>query len=258
MLARFVRRSSVVLFAITILAPAALSAQDAEAEDVTAEARALFEEGLELADAGDWERAVHRFRRALDLREATPVRYNLAMSLAHMGRMVEALAELERVLADPSIGDDVRAPATALRDALRSRLGGLVVEVVGDHEGTVVTVDGRPWEALGFAAPADPGIRVVRLLRGTTQLDVAEADVPTGDVARVTLEVPREVPAGALEGDAPPAEAGGSDDGWIWGVVIGLVVVAAAAATVTAVVLMDQGPSTTMGDFMPPMLEIRP
>ena len=42
---------------------------------------------------GEWERAVQRFRVALEHRESAPVRYNLAISLARMGRLVEAIAE---------------------------------------------------------------------------------------------------------------------------------------------------------------------
>ena len=215
--------------------------------------RELFAEGLELADAGVWERAVHRFRSALDLREAAPVRYNLATSLANMGRLSEALEELNLVLDDAEADETVRASATALRDELRPQLGGLVVEVAGDAEGTQVTVDGRPWEAIGSVAPADPGIRVVRLLRDMDELDVEEADVTSGEVARVILEMP-----GIAESDAGLTVEPGGDDAWIWGVVIGVVAVVAAGAVVTGVLLSEQGGGGTMGDFMPPVLEIGP
>lgn len=260
MLARALRRLGSLCLVLTLWSAAApCAAQEAEDEGTTARARQLFAEGLELADGGDWERAVQRFRRALDLREAAPVRFNLATSLANMGRLVEALAELNAVLSDPEADEAVRASATALRDELRPRLGGLVVEVQGDIEDAHVTVDGRPWEAVGDAAPADPGIRVVRLLREMTELDIEEADVVSGEVARVTLEmpgVPESEPGSVMDGAAPAAEGG--DDGWIWGIAVGAVMVAIGAAVVTGVVLMDQGPATTMGDFMPPTLEIGP
>jgi hypothetical protein len=237
------------------LAPVA-HAQEAAApseDEVTARARALFDEGLELADAGDWERAVPRFRRALDLREAAPVRFNLATSLSHMGRLVEAIEELDRILTDPEADAEVREAARELRAELRPRLGRLTVTVRGDAEGTHVVVDGRPWDALGIAAVADPGVRVVRLLRAMQELDVEEADVPEGGATRVILEVP--APAASTEPVAS-AEDGGSDDAWIWGVVTGVILVVAGAAAVTTAVLLEQGPNATAGDFMPPRIEV--
>lgn len=229
----------------------------AASDDATERARALFAEGLDLADAGDWERAVHRFRRALELRDAAPVRYNLATSLARMGRLLEALEEVDRVVAMPDAEPEVRAAAEQLRTENTPRLGRLSVLVEGDAEGTHVTVDGRPWGGRpGVAAAADPGVRVVRLMRDMTELDLEEADVPEGGSTTVRLEVEGLSASHGARSTPEEASGGGSDDAWIWGVVIAVVALAAGGAVLTGVLLGDQGPQPSTGDFMPPVLEI--
>jgi len=198
----------------------------------TEEARALFAEGLALADRNEWTHAVQRFRAALEHREAAPVRFNLAISLARMGRLVEALEELDRVLASEDADEDVRRESTLLREEIAPRLGRLMVGVEGGAQGAHVTVDGRPWATLGIFAPADPGVRVVRLVEGNEELDIEETDVPEGGEAEVRLEHPLPAPV-----EAAPEE--GSDDSWIWGTVVGVVIVAVGAAIVTGVVLAE-------------------
>lgn len=220
-----------ILGGIALLASLTASpcaAQGASEEDAdTAAARALFEEGLELADRGEWERAVQRFRAALEHRESARVHYNLAVSLARMGRLVEALDAIDAVLADPETDDGVREESALLRDEVMPRLGRLHVEVDGGQGEAHVTVDGRPWLTLGVFAPADPGVRVVRLVDGDVELDIEEADVPEGGEAQVMLEHPA------------PEEHGGEDDSWIWATVIGSAIVVVGAAVVTAVVVAN-------------------
>ena len=227
-------------------------------EERTERARTLFGEGLELADAGDWDRAVHRFRRALELRAAAPIRYNLATSLARMGRLVEALEEVEAILEDPEADEEVQAASRTLQAELTPRLGRLSVTIRGDASGTLVTVDGRPWESLGEPIAADPGIRVARLMRDTDELDVEEVDVPEGGAARVQLEVPMPTRIAAPDlavTEEPGAEGG--DDGLIIGLVVGAGVLAVGAAVLIGVLVgtSQGGPSPRMGDFMPGVLE---
>ncbi|GAB5549745.1 MAG: tetratricopeptide repeat protein [Sandaracinaceae bacterium] len=239
----------------------AADAAELSEEERTERARTLFGEGLELADAGDWDRAVHRFRRALELRAAAPIRYNLATSLARMGRLVEALEECAAIIEDPEADDAVKEAARALQVELDPRLGRLTISVRGDATGTHVTLDGRPWETLGAPAAADPGIRVARLMREMEELDIEEVDVPEGGTAQVQLEVP--VPLAVVAETTPdpdpieePIVEPGSDDGLIIGLIVGAGVLAVGAAILIAVLVSDQsGPQPSMGDFMPGVLE---
>jgi hypothetical protein len=173
-----------------------------------------------------------------------------------MGRLVEALEELGRVLADPTAADDVREGAARLRDELLPRLGRLTVEVRGASEDTIVTIDGRPLprDAIGGPAPTDPGVRVARLVRGTDELDVQEVDVPEGGSAHVLLAI-APMPVVPVREEEPAPVAQGSDDAWIWGIVIGAVVLVTGGAAVLGWALTDSGPQPSMGDFAPPVLE---
>lgn len=241
------------------LGPAPASAQEvpSPSEEATARARTLFQEGLELADRGQWERAVPRFRSALELRDAAPVRYNLAASLARIGRLLEAIEELDRILADATVDEAVRQTARELRQELHPRLGALVVSVRGDAEDTQVTVDGRPWEPVGRTAPADPGVRVVRLLRGMQELDVEEIDVPEGGVTRVNLEAHAPI-FGSQTGYESSEGSGASDEALVWGIVLGTVLALTGGAIAVGVFVSEQRPPHSTGDFMPPVLEIGP
>lgn len=219
-------------------------------DEIVQRARTFFQEGLDFADHGDWERAVHRFRRALELRESDPIRFNLARSLSEMGRSVEALGELERLLDEERVSPEVRDAAARLQARIRRRLGRLVVQVEGQAEGAHVTVDGLPLppERLGAPILIDPGVRVARLLRGTEQLDVEEVEVPRGGHARVVLAVP------ALALDAGPSPANGDGEVWAW--VLGTAGVLVAIGVGTAIGVAVTGGAAPMGDFSPPVLEI--
>ena len=58
--------------------------------DRTAAARALFHEGVELADRTRWAEAADRFDRAYQLRPEPIVAFNLATALRRSGRLVRA------------------------------------------------------------------------------------------------------------------------------------------------------------------------
>lgn len=217
-----------------VLAAAPASAQPAPSPE--AQARALFQEGLRFADHGDWERAVHRFRRALAARASAPIRYNLARSLAQLQRSAEALLELERLRGDASAGEEVQAAAARLRAEIERRRARLIVEVRGEAGGALVTVDGLPIRAdeVGTPTPVDPGVRVARLLRGAQPLDVQEVEVPRGGLARVVLQA-----------GAPPAETSGQTDGWVLPVAVGAVLVAVAASVAIGVAVSDADASAS-------------
>lgn len=233
---------------LSVLPPSIATAQT---DDSASErARALFREALTFADHGEWDRAVERFRQALDLRASAPIRFNLAQSLVHMGRLVEARDELRLVRADPTVADDVRRDASALDRQLARQLGRLTVEVRGPTEGSSVTIDGRPIppELVGHPTDTDPGVRIARLIRGADLLDVQEVEVRAGGLARVVLEAP------LLFGSNGAPEAHG-DDAWIWAVVVSAVVLVAGGAAVLGWALTQPGSPST-GDFGPPLLEL--
>lgn len=237
-------------------APGLAHAQPSGEEARTEQARELFREALEHADAEDWDRAAHRLERALELRDAATIRYNLGIAYSHLGRLLEAARILEDAIEAEDADDVVRSGATEQLEAVRARIGRLRVDIEGPRGEAVVTVDGQPWLDLGEYAPADPGIRVVRLLVGTDVLQEENADVPEGGRAEVRLRVPQIF---AEATDEAARNEGGGDDGVIWAVVLTTVAVLAAGGVVAGVLLYDElGPQASTGDFMPGVLTVGP
>jgi len=214
---------------------------DEETEDarLTAAARAVFEEGLELADRGDWEAAADRFRRASEIRDSAPIRFNLAQSIARLGRLIEAVEMLRALEEDEAVEPEVRRSATELRRELEERIGRVTVRVPGLEEEQRIMLDDLelPEAALGVAIPIDPGSHTLRLMEGPELMDQTAFEVDDGQ-SRVVG-----VGAGLLGPDPEVVEEGGTvfETWWFW-TLTGVVV---AGGAVTAYLLLrDDEPGT--------------
>ena len=100
------RRCGVMLLCMClawVAAPHCATAEPGADPARDASARELFEQGVALAERGDWVAAEDRFRRALSLRNSSVIAYNLASALCEQGKLVEASELLHRVLADDKI-----------------------------------------------------------------------------------------------------------------------------------------------------------
>jgi len=258
-LLRLPAAAAVALFALW-LSPGLPSRALAQSDDAE-RARALFAEGIDLADHGDWATAVDRFERALALRSAPSIQLNLALSLAHLGRLVDALRRLDEMGDPAAIPQDLRGQARELREEIAPRIGRITVRVRGDASACVTEVGLRRLtpEEIGQPVAIDPGQNRVRLLCGQRLADEIEVTVPDGGAAHVVLAM-EPAPAAPVQAPAPtdvppPATPGGGDvtsEAWFW-VVIGVVAAGAIAGGTAAAVLASQ-PSPTTGDFGPPVL----
>ncbi len=161
----------------------------------SAAARALFAEGLTAAEAGDDAAAADRFERALELRWAAPIAYNLAEALSRMGRYVEAIENLHAIERSTA-SLDVKETARARREELEPSVGRLRVVLTPDEPGLAIRVDGRPLpEALrGVAFPVDPGERQLTIHRGAQEAGAAQSTVVAGLETTVHVEVAPPLP----------------------------------------------------------------
>jgi hypothetical protein len=243
---------SLLLFAL-VSAPAAAQragreegAPRAGSEDAAERARAYFNEGLALADRGDWPSAVEQFEQALALRDAPSIRINLAVSLSHLGRLTEALEHLDGDLsAAPA---ELRQQAHDLRVEIEPRVGRLVPRVREPDPSCVVIAGRRELPSTTLEPIAfDPGSVTVRLVCSGVQADSVEVVVPEGGAAHVVLA---RAPGAAI--DTTPPSTSGSDDTWLW-VGVGLGAAALVGAAVAVGVVLSQ-PSHATGDFDPPTL----
>lgn len=253
-------RAHVLLVALVTACalPALARAQDDDPSRAAA-ARALFQEGVELARRESYADAADRFRRAYALRPAPSIAFNLASALTHQGRLVEASETLARLLRDPALDEDMRAAIGVQQAAIAPRLARLSVRLDGDASGATVSLDGRelPAEALGIALPTDPGAHEAIATRGGETVARERTELGEGARGELVLHVPAPVvaPAAIEAPRAAPSEPvaqGGGDDVWIWiGIGAGVIVVGAA---VTAAVLLAPGssePTPISGNTMP-------
>lgn len=219
----------------------------------TALARDLFEEGVALADEARWEEAVDRFRRALALRDAPAIRFNLGHSLSRLGRLVEASEMLRTVEGHTESDDAVRGEAAELRRDVERRFAHLTIRVDGETAGVRVRLDDRelPDAALGVAAPVDPGThRAVAMRDGVVvaeeQVSLAEAEQRETVLRLGPVPPTGDAPADPrLEGDE---EAEGSVLGawWFW---TGVGVVVVGAVVLGLVLAGSGGRDPTRGDL---------
>lgn len=256
----------VVLCSLLLLLLSMSSGARAEEDALhSASARALFEEGVKLADAGQWNDAAERFQRALSLRDSQVIRYNLAAALVELGRVVEASEMLRQVQRGAGDDPELRTQAEQQLALANSRLARLTIRVEGELGGREVSLDGRTLSSalVGVAIPVDPGSHAVKLLAGDTELDAQSVQLPDGASTAITLSgelVPTpqqaarsmvaEQPAPVMH-DEPAPEQRSKRRLW-WGIG-GAAVVVISAAVVGAVLASNKSasPSAFQGNFEP-------
>jgi hypothetical protein len=255
----------VLALVLVCLTSASVRAQDAQD---TAMARGLFEEGVGLADAGDWAGAEDRFARAHALRPSSGIAFNWASALLELGRVVEASEQLRNVLRDPEAPEDMRSEAQAKLDQASARTAYLTVRVEGDPRGVNALVDDKPLQeaAWGAPAPIDPGEHVVRLLRGERELVSELAMLGDGERRELTLVAPELVLEPTPEPEPvalppPPVEDRESRPvykSWVLWTAVGAVVVAGAVTSVLLLGGKDKAPEEpVLGNTEPGVIRWR-
>ena len=123
----------------------------APAEDTaTSQARALFTEGTEDANRGDWSQALPAFERSEALRPHAVTTYNIGFCERALGRTMRARKMLGKALAENAahggveLPDDLSASARTYLAELERRIARAVVSV--SPADSAITVDGAPLE----------------------------------------------------------------------------------------------------------------
>ena len=227
------------LVTTALASPPHASAQ-ADEEARNEAARQLFQSGLEQGQAGRWADAEERFSRALELRWAGPIAYNLAHARVELGRLVDALDILDEILAsNGEIDAEVRAASVQLRDGLLSKVARITVQMDGATDGVEITIDGRTVQA-GQPIVVDPGRhRVLARLEGSV-VGRASPELGEGESTTVVLSG---LAASAVADEYQPVDENADDGGMSAGAVVGvtLTVVALVAAAIVIAVLAPFG-----------------
>lgn len=181
------RRARAGALALALLA---LSAPSAAQTSPQAEGRERYERGVDLFAQKDYGGALAEFQRAYQLTPYSVVLYNLGLTYAALGRPVEAVDTLQKVLDAPgSLSADRVAQARALRAEQAARIA--EVTIVSNVEGARIEIDGAEVAKAPLAAPlrikAGPH-RVGAVLSGYVP-SRKEVDVPAGTRTEVRFEL---------------------------------------------------------------------
>ena len=137
----------------------------AQPDERRAEAAERFDRGLRHFDEGNLAAALAELQKAHSLLPNPVVELNVALVQAAMGRAVDAVATLDRVLAAPGALSAAKVEqARRVRDEQAARIGELVIQVA--TAGATIEIDGIPAGKSPLPAPVRvaSGEHVVQVL----------------------------------------------------------------------------------------------
>jgi hypothetical protein len=213
----------------------------AQGSHETALARALFEEGVALADAGDWAAAADRFGRAYELKPTSGIAFNWASALSKTGKLVQASELLQGVVRDPAAAPELKQDSEQQLRELSPRIPRLKLSVDRELAATgTVSVDGKEWPTAVWdvASPVDPGHHVASCRNARKELARVEVELGEGEQKDVLLTTSSGARRGASKDGSAALGADGSTrdqprrlyKSWILWTAVGVAVVGGAIA----------------------------
>jgi len=212
------------LIAAIVAAPGRASADNAE------EAAALFDRGRQLAKDGNHREACPLFEQSLGLLPALGTELNLALCWTAVGRLVEAAALFDGLIAKTTAPDQAKRHEIVVRAAetLAKRIPRLDIEL--PVEASNLRIDGK--EAIEGPTRVDPGTHVVEADGAVKQT----VEVGEGQELHVVLAA-KAAKGEELPPPPPPPGARRSRLPWyIGGAGVGVLVV----GTITGVVVLSR------------------
>lgn len=140
----------------------AFTVQPCAAQDAKelSQARAKFQQALELKQAGNWPAALRLLREVGQVRMTPQVRYHIAGCEEKLGKLVAALGGYELALADAEgMHPDFVAEVQASVEDLKARIPKLLIERGEGAEAATIELDGVSLgnSSIGVEVPVDPG-----------------------------------------------------------------------------------------------------
>jgi hypothetical protein len=168
-------------------------------------ARAMFEEGVQLADRAHWAEAADRFQRAQVLNPSPAIAFNLACALAEIGKLIEASDLLQGLVHDAQTPPELTREAEAKLAEVSAKLAFLTLRVTDAPSTARVTVDGREWPrpVWGVASPIDPGAHAVVGMDGGAEVTRADVTLGVAEHRELGLTWPAPAPVATSEDGAP-------------------------------------------------------
>ena len=248
------------LATITVVVALA-AATTARADSSDDQARAQFEQGIDLFEAGKHEQAAIAFERAYELKPSYKILYNLGQAQNELGHYAAALKAYSRYLAEG--GDEVDAERLGEVKGEIARLNNLVGILIVETgaQGAVVYVDDERQGKTPLRSPVfvDLGKHMVVVKRGAEELHREAVKVAGGQ--RVTIRVAQayDEPSAADGATTEPTDEAGPQPGtatedeeptrvWTW-VAFGVGGAAAIAAGITGGLAVSR--KSTLDDSCP-------
>ncbi len=182
-------------------------------DEATAEARALYTQGIDLAKRSQWAEALALFERSSTLRPHPVTTYNVGVCEWSLGRYVRARRSLGRALARATPEAELPAAMAKEAEAYVGEIERILVHLSVDLQpaDAGIAVDGRPIELEGrvlfaglrepgageapptraFELVVDPGTRTFTLSRKGFANIVLNRTFAPGTRAPLTLELAR-------------------------------------------------------------------
>jgi len=231
----------------------------AQSGDSVAQARALFQSGLDAARGQHWVEARDAFAQSLAIAERPSTLLNLAGAQIQTGQLVEGAGSYRRFL-EIATGRDAahRGEAESALRAVEPRIPHATIAIDGLGDGDEVRLDGNVLmrTMIGTSAALDPGAHTVAVTRSGRSIASQQFQLAEGLDIEISLSVtaavasPTAVAAAVTtppmdEAIAVPVEEQHSDDTGIW-IAVGVSVGAAVVIGVVVGVLVatqSQGPA---------------
>jgi hypothetical protein len=190
--ARASARALLLGFVFGCVSASAVAPANAQSPADLRKARAQFQRGIELEQAGNYPEAIQQFREVGQVRMTAQVRFHIAYCEEMLGRLVTALGGYDLALADAdSVGPDFRSEVETAIARLRDRIPKLFIERGSGADAALVQLDGVDLGAssIGVEVPLDPGPhKVTAVAPGYTPFD-ATVELKEREVTKVTLEL---------------------------------------------------------------------
>jgi len=186
----------------------------AQSEADLVKARRLYSQGLTQEAASDWAGALATFEDVARIKLTPQVRFHIARSKEHLGRLNEALGGYRMAEYEASQGSEkeqeILGDVQKAREELEKRIPKLTIERGEAAAAIKVELDGVVLgdPQVGKEITIDPGPHVVAGIVGPGRRFKVELSIKEGETQKLVLDVPKELRAAAEPPPTAPTEPG--------------------------------------------------
>lgn len=178
-------------------------------KDELSNARAKFQQAVEMKHAGNFAHALQLFREVGQVRMTPQVRFHIATCEEKLGKLVAALGGYELALAEAeSLGPEFQQEVEERASSLRSRIPKLIIERGSGAKAAKVELDGIELgtKSLGVEVPIDPGPHTIQAKAPGYSPYLSTLEINEGELERVSLSLEK-----LTHEDKPAPVAAGSE-----------------------------------------------